>query len=124
MSKSAKLPKTTKVSAQASRPIHLSKAHLAAMVEESLVDAYDDDEQRVGIYTMVEDHLKLPFETEVLGVPVTVERVDLTPGGAIVAICARGNKRQQIPILDLTLPSPVPEGAEWIEAYRYWVEGS
>lgn len=78
----------------------------------------------MGLYTMIEDHLKVPFETEVLGVPVTVERVDLTPGGEIVAICVRGNKHQQVPILDLPLPSKVPEGAEWIEAYRYTVEGS
>lgn len=124
MSKSAQVPKTTKAPARASRSSHLSKADLAAMVEEALVDAYGEEEQRVGFYTMVEDHLKLPFETEVLGVRVTVERVDLTPGGEIVAICARGNKRQQIPILNLPLPANAPEGAEWIDAYRYWIEGA
>lgn len=124
MSKSAKDPKPTKAPVGPSGPSHLSKADLATMVEEALVDAYGDEEQRVGFYTMVEEHLKLPFETKVLGMSVTVERVELTPGGEIVAICARGNKRQQIPILTLPLPSPAPEGAKWIEAYRYWVEGS
>jgi hypothetical protein len=28
----------------------------------------------------------------------------------------RGHDRQSIPILDLPLPKPVPDGAEWIEA--------
>jgi hypothetical protein len=28
--------------------------------------------------------------------------------------------RQAIPILDLPLPTPPPDGAEWIEAYRHW----
>ena len=102
-------------------PGRLSKTDLEAMVEEALVDAYSDEEQRLGLYTMVEEHLKVPFETEVFGVPVTVERVALTPGGEIVAICTSGNKRQQIPILDLPLLSKAPEGAEWIEAYRYAV---
>lgn len=106
------------------RPLgRLSKADLEAMVEEALVDAYSDEEQRIGLYMMVEDHLKVPFETEVLGVPVTVERVELTQGGELVAICVRGNKRQQVPILDLPLPSKAPEGAEWIKAYRHAVEG-
>jgi len=31
----------------------------------------------------------------------------------------RGRERQSVPILDLPLPSPRPEGVEWIEAYRH-----
>ena len=51
-----------------------SRAHLKQLVEEAIVDAYNESEQRCGLFTMIEDHLALPFETEVLGVPVTVER--------------------------------------------------
>lgn len=28
---------------------------------------------------------------------------------------------QAIPILDLPLPVPRPDGAEWIDAYRHWL---
>jgi len=38
----------------------------------------------------------------------------------IVAICSRGKSRQRISILDLPLPSPPPQGAEWIDAFRRW----
>lgn len=73
---------------------------------------------------MLDDHLEVPFETRVLDVAVTVERVDLTDGGEIVAICRRGKTRQAIPVLDLPLPRPLPgavaRGSEWIEAYRRW----
>jgi hypothetical protein len=41
----------------------------------------------------------------------------------IVAICRRGAQRQKIPILDLPLPSPQPDGWEWIAAYRHWARG-
>lgn len=61
----------------------------------------------------------MPFTTAVLGVEVTVCGVDLTPDGRIVALCSRGLVRQSIGILELPLPSPAPEGAEWIEAYRH-----
>jgi hypothetical protein len=94
-------------------------ATLEAMIEEATVDAYNDDEQLTGLYTMIEDHLAVPFTTTVLGAEVTVRKVDLTDDG-IVAICARGRQRQRINLLDLPLPTPPPDGAEWIDAYRHW----
>jgi len=94
------------------------------MVDEAIVDAYGESEQIGGFYTAIDEHLVVPFETTVLGVTVTVRGVDLTDRDEIVAICTRARHRQAIPILDLPLPSPVPEGAEWIEAYRLWAGGS
>ncbi|MFE9258486.1 hypothetical protein [Streptomyces sp. NPDC006879] len=99
----------------------LDRAELEAMIDEATVDAYGEDEQRTGLFTMLEEHLALPFTTTVLGVEVTVCGFDLTPDGRIVALCSRGRVRQPIGILDLPLPSPPPEGSEWIEAYRHWV---
>ena len=69
---------------------------------------------------MIEDNLALPFQTMVLGMPVSVVSLDLTDSGQIVAICSREELRQAIPILDLPMPTPLPAGAEWIEAYRRW----
>jgi len=104
-------------------PSRISKGRLAAMIEEATVDAYGESEQTTGWYTMLEEHLALPFDTTVLGVLVKVARLDLRGDNDIVAICIRGRKRQSVPILDLPLPSPKPVGAEWIEAYRRWVRG-
>jgi len=60
------------------------------------------------------------FSTTMLGVEVTVERVDLNKAGEIVAVCRRGPERQRVPVIDLPLPEPKPKGAEWIDAYRRW----
>ena len=46
------------------------------MVEEATVDAYDEDEQATGWFTMFEEHLELPFETKVLGTTVTIASID------------------------------------------------
>jgi len=100
-----------------------SRAKLNEMIEEAIVDAYGESEQTVGFFTLLEDRLRLPFKTEVLGTVVTVERLDMTDDDQIVAVCVRGKSRQPIPILDLALPAPPPEGAEWIEAFRLWVRG-
>lgn len=94
------------------------KKQLERLVEEAVVDAYGDSEQRVGFLTLLQENVALPFETEVLGVPVTVERIELTTMDEIVGICRRGAHRQAIPILELPLPTPTPPGAEWIEEYR------
>jgi hypothetical protein len=101
----------------------LSVAKLDEMIEEATVDAYGESEQTVGFLTLLEDRLKLPFKTTVLGVEVTVERLDVTDDEQIVAVCSRGKSRQPVAILDLTLPDPPPEGAEWIEAFRRWARG-
>ncbi len=108
--------------AQAARR-KLDKARLEELVEEAIVDAYTEDEQRVGFLTMIQDNLDLPFETEVLGVPVQVTDVDMNDADEIVALCKRGAQVQRIPVVDLPLPKPPPEGFEWIEAYRYYQGG-
>jgi len=88
------------------------------------VDAYGEEEQVAGFFTMIEEYLALPFRVNVLGVDADVEKVDMTLDGQIVAICRRGKTRQKIPILDLPLPTPAPAGVEWIVAYRHWCRGT
>ena len=87
------------------------------------MDAYGEAEQVGGFHAMFEEHLAVPFRTEVLGTEISVERIDVTADDQIVAVCARGPSRQRIPILDLPLPTPPPDGAEWIAAYRRWARG-
>lgn len=106
------------------RPLHLSKRELDRLVEEATVDCYDESEQVAGLYTMIEENLAVPFETEVLGVVAIVERIDLTDRDEIVAVCRRGRERQRIGLVDLPLPSPQPAGAQWIAAYRHWAHES
>lgn len=106
-------------------PAHpaLGKRQLDELVEEAIVDAYGESEQQVGFLCMLQEHLAVPFMTEILGTPVRVDRLDFNDADEIVAICRRGQQRQKIPILDLPLPSPPPAGWEWIAAYRHWARG-
>jgi len=105
------------------QPLRLSKARLDELVEEALVDAYGESEQVTGFYTMMENDLRLPFETEILGMTVIVEGIDITEDDQLVAVCRRDKTKQRISLSELPLPSPPPEGAEWIVAYRYWRTG-
>ncbi len=98
----------------------LTKAQVEEMIDTATVDAYGESEQITGWFTMIDENLAVPFQTTVFGVLVTVEGVALNGTEQIVAVCARGPDHQALPILDLPLPTPPPDGAEWIEAYRHW----
>ena len=97
-----------------------STAHLDRLIEEATVDCYNESEEVTGIFTMLEENLAVPFVTTMLGVEVTVERVDMNSTDEIVAVCRRGRERQRVPVIDLPLPEPKPKGAKWIDAYRRW----
>lgn len=107
----------------ASYPLVVSatrRSWLDALAAEATIDCYNEDEEVTGFLTMIQDNLVVPFQTQVLGVEVTVDHVELNAVGEIVAICSRAKHRQPIAIVDLPMPVKAPDGAEWIEAYRYW----
>jgi hypothetical protein len=96
------------------------RAEIDALIEGATIDAYNEHEQITGLSTMLDEHLRVPFDTELLGVTVTVKKIDLTVEHGIVAICRRDGHKRAVPILDLPLPVPRPDGAEWIDAFRRW----
>jgi hypothetical protein len=59
------------------RVLPVSRARLEEMVEQATVDANGESEEVTGWLTMIDEHLSLPFETKILGVPAVVMRVDL-----------------------------------------------
>ena len=98
----------------------ITDAGLDELIEEATVDCYNESEQLPGIFRMLEEHLETQFTTHLLGVEVVAERVELTDGNGIAAVCLRGSNRQRTSVLDLPLPHHGPAGAEWVEAYRRW----
>jgi hypothetical protein len=93
------------------------------MISEATVDCYNHSEQSIGLFNMIEEKLCLPFSTIVLGMPVSVDTIELNDAAEIVAVCSIGSEKQRITLLDLSLHSPRPEGADWIAAYRRWASG-
>ena len=113
-------PLTPKQMAELRSPSSRASITPTKLIEEATTDAYNESEQAGGFFAMIEENLALPFVTQVLGQEVTVAKLDITQRDEIVAICSRGKATQAIPILDLPMPNPRPEGAEWIDAYRRW----
>ena len=119
-----KVPKNTKQGRPQKRAARSGTACLDKLIAEATVDCYNESEEITGIFTMLEENLAVPFTTTLLGIEVTVERVDLNDADEIVAVCRRGRERLRVSVIDLPLPEPKPKGAEWIDAYRRWVQRS
>jgi len=60
------------------------------MVEEATVDCYNEEEQVSGLFTMIEENVSVSFETQALGVSLTVTSVDSRPP----IVLALGSSRQ------------------------------
>ena len=99
------------------------KSKLEDLINRATVDASNDEEEQLGFFTAIEDHVKFPFKVTLLGAEVSVRGIEVNDADEIVAVCVfvRDRGRQTVPLLDLPLPKPSPKGAEWIEAYRLWV---
>ncbi|MFC5913606.1 hypothetical protein [Streptomyces pulveraceus] len=97
-----------------------SAAELDVLIEAATVGTRDVVEAVDGFLAVMEEHLAIPFSTTVLGVEVNVVEIGLTNDSRVVAGCVRGGFRQDIGRLDLPLPVPPPDGAQWVEPYRCW----
>jgi hypothetical protein len=91
--------------------VRLSKARLDELVEEAIVDCYNESEQVTGLYTMIEDNLAVPFETTVLGVPVSVVRVQLTMTATPRSAYAREPSRSLLSWRSMTRSGRRPPGS-------------
>jgi len=72
------------------------------------VDTYGESEQVTGFYTMMENSLRLPFETEILGMTVTVESIDIAEDDQLVAVCRKDKTKQRISLSEPPLPCRFP----------------
>lgn len=103
------------------RRTRTSQARLRELIEEAIVDCYDEYEQHSGLLTMVEDNVVCPFQAKVIGEEVEV--IDLEwpdEGYGLKAVCKRKGKTHRVDITTLEWVDPLPEGFEWIEAYLEW----
>jgi hypothetical protein len=114
----AKTQKSSKQAGHRKRANRVSAAYLDKLIAEATVDCYTESEEVTGIFTMLEENLAVPFATTLLGMEVTVERIEMNDADEIVAVCRLGGKRQRVSLVDLPLPEPRPKGAEWIDAFR------
>jgi hypothetical protein len=97
---------------------------LRALIREATVDCYNEDEEHMGLVTMVEESVVCPFKAKVLGEEVeVVELRGSEVGLGVDAVCRHKGKDYRIDIFSLEWPQKKPDGYEWVEAYKAWRTG-
>jgi hypothetical protein len=100
----------------------LDDAELGALLAAAMAGGDSSEDQLRRICRVLEDRIGLPFTTEVLGMLVSVDRLDVSEDGRIVAVCSRGAATQAIGLLELPLPASTAQPAEIVAAYRRWIQ--
>lgn len=97
------------------------KNYLNELIEEAIVDCYNEEECRLGFLTKLQDFLQIPFEAKLGGKIVTVKNID-GDDRVIKAFIRHDEITYPVDILDLEIDHKV-KGSRWIAAYRKWEQG-
>ena len=99
-----------------------SEEELNDLVDEIVVDAYNDDEQLSAFQVVIEDEVALPADASVIGEPVTVLSIDYeNERRGLTARCRREDGSEYtVAACDLVFPEG-SKGSDYIAAYRRWL---
>ena len=101
----------------------VSEERLEALLEEAIVDCYDEEEEFMGVLITVDEKVNWPLLATLAGMPVEVlglsESASSTRRG-IVARIRRGGKEYTAALADLTFGKMDESSAEWLAMYRWW----
>jgi len=100
---------------------------LQELLDQAIVDCYNEEEEFGGMLCTLEDNLSFPLQAEALGEPVEVIGLDSRRSSlrrGIVARVRKGDKEYTVGLSELVIVDPDPTSAEWLEVYRYWANGA
>lgn len=104
----------------------VSEERLQELLEEAIVDCYDEEEEFMGVLITVDENVNWPLHAHLAGMPVEVlglsESASSTRRG-IVARIRRDGKEYTASLTDLTFGPMDESSAEWLAMYRWWAEG-
>ncbi len=106
----------------AKKSTNKNQARLDALIEEAVVDCYNEGEEFQGFVNMIEENVVCPFKAKVIGEEVEVVELHGPDAGfGIDAVCRYKDKKHRIDIRSLEWPKKKPKGYEWVEAYQQWL---
>jgi len=102
----------------------MDKNRLEALLEEAIIDCYDEQEVFMGVLYTLDERLDFPLQARVLGEWVKViglddSHSDLRRG--IVARVCKGGQEYRLSLADLEFVDPDPISAEWLAVYQHWL---
>lgn len=99
-----------------------SPAELDALIEDLIVDCYNDEEQLTGFLTGAEEALVIGEIATIAGGEIRIVAVDYPADmrRGLTAVCERAGERFELSLADLRFPD-TSELGRVTDAYRRWL---
>ncbi len=102
-------------------PARKAGSDLDRLIEEIIIDAYDEDEQLMGFEVAFDEGADFPCPGTVVGEEVEVVSVSVkNHRRELVATCKRGGKKYDVALLDTEIHGNSAT-SRLIAAYRRWL---
>jgi len=102
---------------------NITTSALDRLIDEIIVDAYDDDEQLWAFRQVFEDEVSLPADGFIIGEPISVVQIDYDGNArrGLTAKCRREDgSDHEIAACDVVFPQG-SSGQRYLTAYRKWL---
>jgi hypothetical protein len=111
----------TSVAVYGGRMLRWSDAELDGLIEEVIVDAYNDSEQ-LGSFECVFAECDFPVDAEALGMRCSLVEVvfDGDERRGLVGVIELDGRRHRLGLLDVTITDVSSEAARLLAAFRKW----
>jgi hypothetical protein len=107
----------------AKRKADKDRERFDALIQEAIVDCYNEYEQHMSMAITVEEKVICPFRAKVIGEEVEVTRLQQAESRiGVEAVCRYKDKEYRVELTSLEWGKQKPEGFEWVEAYLYYRE--
>jgi len=103
----------------------IDEERLQELLEEAIVDCYDEEEEFMGVLITVDENVVWPLPAQLTGMPVEVlglEESASSPRRGIVARIRRDGKEHRASLSDLTFGDLDETSAEWLAMFHWWAE--
>jgi hypothetical protein len=103
----------------------MDEARLKELVEEATAFTYDDEEAFWGLFSALIANLSFPLQAQAGGEAISISRLDGNDSGlpqGIICCADAGGQEKQLNLSEIELAGPDQTTAEWVAAYRYWMD--
>jgi hypothetical protein len=102
-------------------PPRMADSDLDRLIDEIIVDAYDEDEQLMGFETAFDEQADFPCPGTVVGEEVEVLSVSVkNHRRELIATCRRGGRKYDVALLDTDVRGDSAT-SRLIAAYKRWL---
>lgn len=98
---------------------------LKALIEEATTACYDEEEAFWGMFCTLQMRMTFPLQAKVGGSEASLTGLDepnSDPQKGAMAQISRGGGDESVALTEVELVDPDPASAEWLAAYKYWLD--